>query len=118
MRRFKRLERLWVCFVGDEVKEATGYSGGWLGAVGGRFEEEATGRYLMEVREQIRGDVAMESYQGRALDGWERPVVRVVKDRGVVMRELGESREWGAGLGKHDCFPYCECMRKPVRIAG
>jgi hypothetical protein len=93
LRRFRKLERLWICFVGDEGREA----GGWLGAVrrrdgGERGREEEEGdKYLIEVREQVRGDVALEA----ALKGWERPVVRVVRDRGFVIKELREGRvEW------------------------
>jgi hypothetical protein len=89
LKKFKALERLWICFVADENFQGTG---DWLAAVrrrgrdesqGGRVVEEEN-KYLIEVREQVRGDVASDG----ALLGWERPVVRVVRDRGVVMKEL------------------------------
>ncbi|KAE9368285.1 hypothetical protein N431DRAFT_428128 [Stipitochalara longipes BDJ] len=108
LRDFKELQRLWVTFVGDEGRE----NAGWLAAVRGEVGQEQGEPYLCEIREQIRGDVAME----RSLVGWERPVVRVVKDRGVVMRELGECGTWVKGMGKHGCFPYCGCMRTPERV--
>lgn len=96
LKKFMSLERLWICFVADENFQGTG---GWLAAVrrrgrgdsqGGRDVEEEN-KYLIEVREQVRGDVASDG----ALLGWERPVVRVVRDRGVVMKELSEVGEDG-----------------------
>jgi hypothetical protein len=109
LRDFKRLERLWIAFVGDEGRE----SAGWLAAVDrGEVGAEQGEPYLCEIREQIRGDIAME----RALLGWGRPVVRVVKDRGVVMRELVECGAWARGVGSHGCFPHCACMRTPERV--
>jgi len=111
LREFESLQRLWVAFVGDEGRE----NAGWLAAVDrGEVGAEQGEPYLCEIREQIRGDLAME----KALLGWERPVVRVVKDRGVVMRELGECGAWVRGMGWHGCFPYCECMRTPERVTG
>lgn len=89
LKKFKALERLWICFVADENFQGTG---DWLAAVRRRGRDESQGgrdveeenKYLIEVREQVRGDVASDG----ALLGWERPVVRVVRDRGVVMTEL------------------------------
>jgi hypothetical protein len=77
-------------------------------------DEEAEGeKYLFEVREQIRGDVVME----RALVGWNRPIVSVVKDRGVVLQELRDGLEGYAPFGKHECLSDCECMWTPERVA-
>jgi 2EXR family len=107
LEKFKRLERLWVCFVGDEGKK----SAGWLAAVDrGEMDEEDEGeRYLAEVREQIRGDIVME----KALVDWNRPITRVVKDKGIVMQQLRDGLERDAHMGKHECFPHCVCMRTP-----
>jgi hypothetical protein len=82
--RFKSLERLWVCFVGDGGTERSRERAGWLGAVGREEGEEA---YLGEVREQVMGD--MEEL-GRRDVGWGRPCVEVVRDRGAVLNELME----------------------------
>jgi hypothetical protein len=92
LKKFKALERLWICFVTDENLRETG---DWLAAVRRIGRDESQGesnveeesKYLIEVREQVRGDVASDE----ALLGWERPVVRVVRDRGVVMKELRET---------------------------
>ena len=91
LKKFEALERLWICFVADENFQGTG---DWLAAVRRRGRDESQGesdveeenKYLIEVREQVRGDVASDG----ALLGWERPVVRVVRDKGVVMKELTE----------------------------
>jgi hypothetical protein len=96
LKKFKALERLWICFVADENFQGTG---DWLAAVRRRGRDESQGgrdikeenKYLVEIREQVRGDVASDG----ALLGWERPVVRVVRDRGVVMKELREIGEDG-----------------------
>jgi len=76
-------------------------------------EEAEGGKYLFEVRDQIRGDVVME----RALVGWNRPIVSVVKDRGVVLQELRDGLEGYAPVGKHECLFDCECMWTPERVA-
>ena len=109
LKEFKSLQRLWVAFVGDEGRENIG----WLAAVNrGEVWAEQGEPYLCEIREQIRGDLAME----KALVDWQRPAVRVVKDRGVVMRELEECDSWVRGMGRHGCVPHCECMRTPERV--
>jgi hypothetical protein len=96
LKKFKALERLWICFVADEDLQG---AGDWLAAVRRRGRDESQGgrdveeenKYLIEVREQVRGDVASDG----ALLGWERPVVRVVRDRGFVMKQLREVVEDG-----------------------
>jgi hypothetical protein len=86
--RFKSLERLWVCFVGDGRIEGSGGSWGWLVAVGrvGDGHDSKEG-YLGEVREQVMGDV---EELGRREMEWRRPSILVVRDRGEVMSELME----------------------------
>lgn len=86
--RFKSLERLWVCFVGDGGIEESSGREGWLGAVGRVADRHDGGEgYLGEVREQVMGDV---EELGRREVEWRRPLVMVVRDRGAVMSELME----------------------------
>jgi 2EXR family len=93
LRSFEKAERVWVCFVGDDRSEE---DEGWLAAVigvAGRGERDMVPKsidegeaYVLEIKEQVRGDVEMES----ALQGWNRPVVKVIRDRGCLMDDLNE----------------------------
>jgi hypothetical protein len=78
--KFKRLQRLWVCFVGDREEGRVG----WLGAVGRDVDAGEDG-YLADVKEQVRCDV---EELGRKEAGWRRPLVGVVRNRGAVVDEL------------------------------
>jgi len=74
--RFKRLERVWVCFVGGGSEEGRR---GWLSAVNGENGgREIEVPHLKQVEEQVRGDV---EGLARGFPGWKRPRFGFVMDK-------------------------------------